>query len=616
MHDTSPDPKPLCAPLLCSPKYYPNRGHEDNSTHLEFYGVLSGHGVGAVSSRASLERALKDQPGATYVQANTWGRLITLWNQNCEEYHNHETESPVSSAPSCPSTLTASETPSLSPAHQTSPTKRTLKAAATVEPIPSAPSTPTKNTRKHVPAWESALTNIFCVLLRSPLSPRLSNTLSYASSMVSARLAHAYHNPAKAVQPSHHRGKSTASKETKALNAAERLWRRINFDVDLDVFYVFRSAEITWIAKAHSKKEDVVHKLLSNATQYKVTRRPNLRNAIIHDRSRKAKADSDYGRIMSDLQGEVADDIEEGDYQLLKATMSAAEKKCLIDQLIEHRELGRQGACATNKAAAMDSMQTANGVRDALLDLFERTGVCSLAMFSRAHPDDTVLPHVVDADESRDFFQQILRVSILDVLRKFEQWCCTQDEETKERNDVASVCKQIVLLVLEGLRRIKKNQMLNMSYINYNIDIRQVLGVELTGWPTKITMDRPNKLSAEDARLIRDGLRSRAIHWVALTKTQKAELDRRRTRGGPLKKRKLRSDAGKKRGPRRNKADGSDDEDENADDDNDEEEKEEEEEEDEQEPAITSKSRNGAPAATTDSSSTSIPTALMSISGE
>ncbi|KAJ6619403.1 hypothetical protein B0H10DRAFT_1913010 [Mycena sp. CBHHK59/15] len=73
-------------------------------------------------------------------------------------------------------------------------------------------------------------------------------------------------------------------------------------------------------------------------------------------------------------------------------------------------------------------------------------------MFSRAHPDDTVLPHVVDADESRDFFQQILRVSILDVLRKFEQWCCTQDEETKERNDVASVCKQIVLLVLEGLR--------------------------------------------------------------------------------------------------------------------------------------------------------------------
>ncbi|KAJ6619401.1 hypothetical protein B0H10DRAFT_2026514 [Mycena sp. CBHHK59/15] len=151
MHDTSPDPKPLCAPLLCSPKYYPDRGHEDNSTHLEFYGVLSGHGVGAVSSRASLERALKDQPGATYVQANTWCRLITLWNQNCEEYHNHETESPVSSVPSCPSTLTASETPSLSPAHQTSPTKCTLKAAATVEPIPSAPSTPTKNTRKHVP---------------------------------------------------------------------------------------------------------------------------------------------------------------------------------------------------------------------------------------------------------------------------------------------------------------------------------------------------------------------------------------------------------------------------------------------------------------------------------
>ncbi|KAJ6572363.1 hypothetical protein B0H10DRAFT_2444349 [Mycena sp. CBHHK59/15] len=113
----------LCAPLLCTPGYYPDPGHEDKLKHSDaknecFYGVIVGHRVGVVTSWKSLQKELKDIPGASYVVAATWLRLIELWNQNCGEYHFHEFQqphSPMSTAPSSPSTLTESSVPSPSP---------------------------------------------------------------------------------------------------------------------------------------------------------------------------------------------------------------------------------------------------------------------------------------------------------------------------------------------------------------------------------------------------------------------------------------------------------------------------------------------------------------------
>jgi hypothetical protein len=63
-----------------------------------------------------------------------------------------------------------------------------------------------------------------------------------------------------------------------------------------------------------------------------------------------------------------------------------------------------------------------------------------------------------------------------------------------------------------------------MDYVNYKVDIMHKLGVELSGWPSEIPFVRPVKLSADQTRDIRDGLRSGAICWVALMKTQREEL--------------------------------------------------------------------------------------------
>jgi Fe2+ transport system protein B len=138
-------------------------------------------------------------------------------------------------------------------------------------------------------------------------------------------------------------------------------------------------------------------------------------------------------------------DFSKDDYEEVKEEMSDEEQKRLLKQLREHRELKHRGIRSTNRASAADAMQNANRVGDVvrhvflgcllflntllqLMDLYERTGVRSIALFTRGHPDDPSVPHVVDSDETRSFFQEALGVSVLDILRLLEQWSCTRDK--------------------------------------------------------------------------------------------------------------------------------------------------------------------------------------------
>ncbi|KAJ6505356.1 hypothetical protein C8R45DRAFT_1209131 [Mycena sanguinolenta] len=101
--------------------------------------------------------------------------------------------------------------------------------------------------------------------------------------------------------------------------------------------------------------------------------------------------------------------------------------------------------------------------------------------------------------------------------------------------------------------RIKNDTSLSMEYANYRYTIVYQLGVELAGWPSWVEMARASKLSAEHARDIHQKLKSGAIHWVALTKSQRdavaKEIEEQRAQG-PLKPRKQRCDKDVIRGPR------------------------------------------------------------------
>ena len=55
-------------------------------------------------------------------------------------------------------------------------------------------------------------------------------------------------------------------------------------------------------------------------------------------------------------------------------------------------------------------------------------GVRGIAFFSRGNTDDPALPHCIDSDDAMNFLVEVLGISPLDFLRKFELWSCTRDD--------------------------------------------------------------------------------------------------------------------------------------------------------------------------------------------
>ncbi|KAF8217908.1 hypothetical protein K438DRAFT_1747160 [Mycena galopus ATCC 62051] len=336
--------------------------------------------------------------------------------------------------------------------------------------------------------------------------------------------AHAMRNPAKRVQLSRRRaGYSGGSKATRVLTAIENKVKKIAFNKDMDEFFADQDVRIREIATAHKKKIPTVKNLVFSRSQYKAARAPSLRNTIIHDLAVKAKVEGKT-MILEDYQEELHEEIEAGNLTALEAEISDTEKTRVIDQLKEFRALKRRGVRSTNKAALMDGRQTAIRIGDALMDLYERTGIRGFTLLSRGHADDAALPHAVDSDDALNFFAQVMGMPTVDVVRKFEQWCCTQDSGSREKNDINSVRKEVSKLVAEGLRKIKNNVKVKMDYVNYDVDIREAKGVELAGWPIDVPVVRPSTMNVETARRVRDMLRSGAIHWTPLTRTQQKEL--------------------------------------------------------------------------------------------
>lgn len=94
-------------------------------------------------------------------------------------------------------------------------------------------------------------------------------------------------------------------------------------------------------------------------------------------------AAGEHPKVLTDLQMELEDDIEDG----IIGRLSEAEKKRLIDQLVEHRELHRQGARSTNKAAAVDAVRTELNIRDVVSDhLPRRMWLPAPGPSARRHP--------------------------------------------------------------------------------------------------------------------------------------------------------------------------------------------------------------------------------------
>ncbi|KAJ6550719.1 hypothetical protein B0H10DRAFT_2202281 [Mycena sp. CBHHK59/15] len=204
-----------------------------------------------------------------------------------------------------------------------------------------------------------------------------------------------------------------------------------------------REEQIVTLAAEFDQTEKYVRHVLENSANYTKKRATSLKNAITFELSRVAREEGDASNLLDiDLKGDA--------YQAYKNSLSEERKAELIQQLDDHKEGKGRGVRATNKAGAMDAMQTANRSGRVLGDLESRTGVCSVALFSHGSNADAAVPCWVDSNNTHLFFEQVLGIGIHDVLAKMEMWCCSR-KKVKAANDLAAVHIQITQEVEAGL---------------------------------------------------------------------------------------------------------------------------------------------------------------------
>ncbi|KAJ6493466.1 hypothetical protein C8R45DRAFT_989855 [Mycena sanguinolenta] len=361
--------------------------------------------------------------------------------------------------------------------------------------------------------------------------------------------AHATRNPTQPVQQPRKRAAPSAA--TKASQEAAHA-RRHELDLALQgrfaEIFQQREEDIVSLAKEFEKSEKYIRQVLENSARYGSKRAVTLKNAITHELSKQARENGDASNAQDhNLSGQ--------DYTDYVDSLSEERKQELLDQLTEFKSLKAHGIRATNKAAAMDAMQTGFQLEREMVNLFARTGVRGFMMLTRGHPDDSALPCFYDSGESRKFFPEVLDLSPFDLVRKHELWSCNRDDPKKRGRESDAVRAELSEAVEDGLQKATGDKTLKMSWAKYKIDVVHKHGVEMAGWLKDVEMQPPSKMPIDDARRILSKIKSGGISWVGLTKPQReavaAEVEELRASGAH--KHKERSDKGVLRGPRKNK---------------------------------------------------------------
>ncbi|KAJ6610566.1 hypothetical protein B0H10DRAFT_1953704 [Mycena sp. CBHHK59/15] len=234
--------------------------------------------------------------------------------------------------------------------------------------------------------------------------------------------AHASRNLTKPVQQPRRRGQqSDTVKALRALAAKIRGDKNAMLNDRFKEIFAEHEEQITSLAEEFDKTEAYIRQVLENGVRYTKKRATNLKNAIVFELSRVAREEGGDSNVR-DV------DIKGAEYRAYRDSLSEERKAELIEQLEDHKDLKQHGVHATNKAVAIDTMQTSHQAGRVLINLHSRTGTCGFAMFTCGAIDDAAVPCWVDSDNTHLFFPEVLGISVYDMLCKLELWSCNRNK--------------------------------------------------------------------------------------------------------------------------------------------------------------------------------------------
>ncbi|KAG6805994.1 hypothetical protein H0H92_013125 [Tricholoma furcatifolium] len=128
---------------------------------------------------------------------------------------------------------------------------------------------------------------------------------------------------------------------------------------------------------------------------------------------------------LKEVQAIVRREIEDSDYD--EEDIEESRKA-----LEESREVKLKGARSSNRAAAVDYNATTRRIATELANLHKRCGTMGFAFVMWGHVHDTIVPEWIESQGSLAFLNQVLLITPAELLRKFEQWACVQDQKKIE----------------------------------------------------------------------------------------------------------------------------------------------------------------------------------------
>ncbi|KAJ7822203.1 hypothetical protein B0H14DRAFT_3470961 [Mycena olivaceomarginata] len=168
-------------------------------------------------------------------------------------------------------------------------------------------------------------------------------------------------------------------------------------------------------------------------------------------------------------------------------------------------------------------------------NLYECSGMYGFAIFSKGHIQDLTEPYMMQSAGSLDFFREVLRLDPLDVIAKFEQWCCAREKRFTGVDTLGSMRAEVTKMIKTGLVFASRRQKCAMNYECYIKAVVLGYGCELIGWPKSVNFVSPTNITSST--------NEERKKW-------RAEYERQVEEGEIVEKGcQRRSDAGEKRGP-------------------------------------------------------------------
>ncbi|KAJ7898172.1 hypothetical protein B0H14DRAFT_2557214 [Mycena olivaceomarginata] len=270
-------------------------------------------------------------------------------------------------------------------------------------------------------------------------------------------------------------------------------YKVVEFQEVINKAFEDRTKLIAKIAKDFEKPEHIICTILSSACPLKMTCRPSLRCAVIHDRH-KSYQDDGISRSMDEIRQELKDDIEDGSFSL--KDLEPLEETHLLNQLLQHRGAKNRGIRATSKAAQLDRRLTAASLQSRQLRAHAQVRAVVAPMSETTWP----------APAARCL-----------------TWYITNKLTVK------------------------------MEYMKYDFAIREMYGVQIVGLPSDIELVRASLWNLETVRRVCAGLKEGSVCWVKMTKTEHEALIAKHnalcaeSASGSLRQRATRSDKGTRR---------------------------------------------------------------------